>query len=155
VGELPDHLAPGAVLDQQGILAADPGSAGYVCELDEQFRRPPLQQRDATVHYAIFGIDLGRTQAQHVGVVVARLNHATQQVPKLRVVVEQAQQRPSAGAGLADSKDVLGGGIQADDQQVLVEQDDARTQAVEDVFSVVLECAAVVGVPERLRAAVA
>ena len=64
-------------------------------------------------------------EVEFVRVMIARRHDARQNILQLRVVIEQPQQRLAAGATLADAEDVLGGRIQADDEEVAVEQDDA------------------------------
>jgi hypothetical protein len=53
------------------------------------------------------------------------------------IVVEELQQRFAARAPLAHPQDVFRRGIEAHDEQVPVEQDDPRAQAVEDVFRLI------------------
>jgi hypothetical protein len=76
---------------------------------------------------------------------VAGRHHARQDVLQLRLIVEQPQQRLSAGAPLADPEDVLGGRVEANNEQVAIEQDDARAQAVEDAARITTSGATVVG----------
>jgi len=57
-----------------------------------------------------------------------------QDVAQLRVVVEELQQGFAARTPLADTEDVLRSGIEAEDEQVPVQQDYAGAQAVEDVL---------------------
>ena len=82
---------------------------------------------------------------QFVRIVVTRCDDAAKNVAELRVVVDEAQQRLAASADLADTEDVLGGRIETDDEQVLVKQNDARTQAVEYVARIVSEATAIAG----------
>lgn len=69
---------------------------------------------------------LCRRKVHFVGVMIARLNDASQDVTHLGLIVDETQQGSAACALLADSKDVFGGRVERDNQQVIVEQDDAR-----------------------------
>ena len=100
-------------------------------------------------------MDFGRAQAQLVGVMIARRDDSAQYVPQFRIVIDETQQRLALSACLADSEDVFGGRIQADDQEVLVEQDNARAKAVEYVSGVVTMRSVVAGAAGRFGAVVA
>jgi len=58
--------------------------------------------------------------------VVACLYDARENVAHFGLVIDQSQQRFSACPQLADAEDIFGCGIQADDQEVVVKQYDAR-----------------------------
>jgi hypothetical protein len=60
---------------------------------------------------------------------------ARQDVLQFPIIVEQPQQRFAPRAVLTDTEYVLRGRIQADDEQIVVEQDDAGAQAVDDGLS--------------------
>ena len=75
---------------------------------------------------------LGRREPNLVSVVVAGLRNAAQNFAHLRLVVDELQQRLAARALRADTKDVFCCRIQVDDEQMLVQQDDARAQAVQN-----------------------
>ena len=77
-------------------------------------------------------MDLRRTEVQFVGVVITGRDDARQDILQLRVIVEQAQQGFAARAMVADAENVLGSRVQAQDKQIVVEQDYARTQAIKD-----------------------
>ena len=79
-------------------------------------------------------MDLGWCQPHFVGVVVTGFQDATQDVAQLGFVVEEAQQRFAACALHADAEDVFASRVEVDDQQVVVDEDDARTEAVKNAF---------------------
>ena len=85
---------------------------------------------------------------------IARVTDPAENVAELGVVVEQPQQRFAAGAPLADAEDILRGGIQINDEQVPVQQDDAGTQVVENGVRLIADIAIVAGAaPARWFAA--
>ncbi len=86
----------------------------------------------------------GRRKTHFVGVMIAGCCDTPQDIAHLRLVVDELQQRLAASPLLADAQDVLRRRIQRDDQEAVVEQDDARAQAVEDVCGVTQQRAAVV-----------
>ena len=86
----------------------------------------------ATIDDTLVGMNFGRREPQLVSVVVAGAAHARQDVADFLVVVEQSEQRFAAGPALADAENILCRGIEIEDQQVPVEQDHPRTQAVEN-----------------------
>ena len=94
-------------------------------------------------------VHLGRRQRHLVCVVIAGYQHATQHVAHLRLIIDKLQQRFAVCALLTDAEDILGGRVQANDQQVVVQQDDAGAQTFENSpgiateGSVVIESAAV------------
>jgi len=90
---------------------------------------------------------LCNTQAHFIGVMIARLANPGQDIAKLRFIVDETQQRPTAGAFFADAEDVLSGRVKANDQQAIIQQDNARIQAVEDTFGVVVKGAVATGLP--------
>jgi hypothetical protein len=59
--------------------------------------------------------------------VIARRLNARQDIPHLGLIVNELQQRLSAGAFLADAQYVFGSRIQGRYEQVLVKQYDTRT----------------------------
>jgi hypothetical protein len=66
--------------------------------------------------------------------VIAGRHDAAQDVAHFRLIIDQAQQGVTEGAPLADTEDVFGSGIHTDNQQIVIQKNDARTQAVEDVI---------------------
>jgi hypothetical protein len=134
VGELANHLPAGAVLYQEGIFPAYLGAPGDVGKLHEQRCRAAANGGHAAVHDAIFRLHLVRAEVQLIGVVVSGYADAGQDIVEFRVVVEEPQQRFAARAPLAHAEDILCGGVEAEDEQVSVQQDDAGAQAVEDVL---------------------
>lgn len=50
---------------------------------------------------------------------------AGQNILELGIVVHELQQRPAVRPALADAEQVLGGGIQVGDQEILIEKDNA------------------------------
>ena len=92
-----------------------------------------------TINGALSGMHFGRRQLHLIGVVVARRRHARQDFAHLRFVVDELQQGLVTRPGTTDPEDVFGGRVEVDDQQVVVEQNDARAQGVEDVAGIVAE----------------
>ena len=86
VGELADHLPPGAVLDKQRVFAADLRAPRYVRQLDEQACRAAFDERHVAVDDAFVRLDLVRAQAQLVGVMIARCTDAAEDVAQFGVV---------------------------------------------------------------------
>jgi hypothetical protein len=72
------------------------------------------------------------------------LQDAAEDVAHFRLVIDEPQQRLAACALQADAEYVLGCGVKGDDQQVVVDEDDACAQAVENAFGIVRCCAAVI-----------
>ena len=87
----------------------------------------------------------GWPQTQLVRIVIAGRNYPAEDVAQLRFIIDKSQQRLATRAPLADAENVLRGRIQADDEQVLVEQNDARAQAVEYVRGFSVDGPVVVG----------
>ncbi len=83
-------------------------------------------------------MNLGGPQPHLDRVVFARRNDAAQDISQLRFIVNQPLERFPLRAAFTDTEYVLCCRVQADDQQILIEQNDARTQAFEDIarFSV-------------------
>lgn len=77
-----------------------------------------------------------------VCVVIARGNYPAQDVLQLRVIADQFQKRFAMGTRFADAQDIFCSRVEPDDQQRLIEQNDTRTQAVEDLSGMVVERAA-------------
>jgi hypothetical protein len=80
-----------------------------------------------------------------VGIVVAGRDNTAEDVAHLRLIIDQLEQGMAPCPLLADAEYVLGGGIQRDDEQVFVEQDDAGTQAVENIGCVAAQRVAAAG----------
>jgi hypothetical protein len=77
--------------------------------------------------------------------VIARNADAAENVTQLGVVIEEPQQRFATRAPLTDAENVFGSGIETQDEQVSVQQDDAGAQAVEDGFCLVASIVVVAG----------
>jgi hypothetical protein len=63
---------------------------------------------------------------------VAGAAHARQHVAQFGIVVEQFEQCLAAGATRADAEYVFRRGIEGQYQAILIKQDDARTEAIEN-----------------------
>ena len=87
-------------------------------------------------------VHFGGCESHLVGVVVATRRDAREHFAKFGFVIDELQQGFAARPAPADSKYVFRGRVQVDDQEVVVEQDDARREAVEDTGSIALERAA-------------
>ena len=66
-----------------------------------------------------------------VCVVVAGRGDTAQDLAHLRLVIDELQQRLPMRTSAADAEDVLGRGIEVGNKEIVVQQDDARVQAVE------------------------
>jgi len=77
-------------------------------------------------------VNLCWAEAHLVRVVVSGSQHATQDVTHFRLVINQAQERFTLRALLADAKNIFGRRIQADDQEAAVEKNNARAQPIKD-----------------------
>lgn len=77
------------------------------------------------------------------------MQYAAEDIAKLWFIVNQPQQRFAARAPRADAQDVFRRRIQANDKQVRVEQDDARTQVTENLSRVVVKKSAIARVSGR------
>lgn len=75
-------------------------------------------------------------ESQLVGVVIAGLENAAKNVSQFGFVVDEAQQGLALCPLHADAKDIFRGRIEVDDQQVVVDENDARAQAVKNTFGV-------------------
>lgn len=128
-----NHLSSSAVLNEQGVFAADPGAPRHVRHFDEQARLLAHNWRYVAVDNALVGMNFGGSQAQLHRILIARREGATQDVSQLRFVVDQPLQRFTVRTACADAEYVLCCRVQADDQQILIEQNDSRTQTIEDI----------------------
>jgi hypothetical protein len=77
--------------------------------------------------------------------VIAGYADPAEDVTQLGVVVEEPEQRFAPRAPLADAENIFRSGIEAQDEQVPVQQDDAGAQAVEDGFCGIADIAVVAG----------
>ena len=73
---------------------------------------------------------------------IARLQHTAEYVAQLRLIANQSQQGLAARALHTDAEDVLGSRIQVDNEEIVVNEDDARAEAVENSFGIVGKCSA-------------
>ena len=113
--KLANHLATGAVLNQQRVLAAYLRAPCNVGDFDEQTRIICRDRRDAAIDSAFVIVRLGWREAHFVCVMIAGFDNATKDVTQLGLVVDELQQGLSSRALNADAKNVFGGWIQADD----------------------------------------
>jgi len=72
-------------------------------------------------------------------------NNSRQDIPHLGFVVDQLQKRFTLCTTLANSEYVFGGRVQADNQQVFVEKNYARTQGVENRLGVLTDGSIIIG----------
>ena len=91
-------------------------------------------------------MNLRSAQAHFVRVVVVCFDDAAQNFLQLGFVVNETQKRFTTSALCANTKNIFCGRIQAYDQEVLVEQDDACAQAVENASGVLIEIPVVAGI---------
>jgi hypothetical protein len=77
--------------------------------------------------------------------VVTGFQHATQDVAELGFVINQAQQRLAACALHADAEDILRRRVEISDQQAVINEDNARAQAIENSLRIVAGCSVAAG----------
>ncbi len=77
-------------------------------------------------------MDLGRRKAHFVGIVITARGNARQYFPHFGLIIDELQERLAAGAFTTDSQHVFRGGVQIGDQKAVIEQNDARGNAVEN-----------------------
>ena len=141
MGKLPNHLAAGAMLNQQSVLAADLRAPRDVSNLDEHAGVGRHDRRDAAIHGTFVCVHLRAGERDLVRVVITGSHDATEDVAHLRLIVNELQQGFTLRSSLTDTEDVLRGRVHADDQQVLVQQHDPGTQRVEDNACISVQCA--------------
>jgi hypothetical protein len=95
------------------------------------------------------GVHLGRGKPHLVRVVVSGGHYATQDVAHFGLVVDKPQQRLAVSALLTDAQNIFSSGVYSDNKEVLVQQDDARAQGVNDIDRVAAERSAIVGAAAR------
>ncbi len=59
---------------------------------------------------------------------LAAAQRAGKNILELGIVVHELQQRPAVRPALADAEQILGGGVQVGDQEILIEKDNAGVQ---------------------------
>ena len=91
------------------------------------------------VHHAFDGVNFRRGEAHFVGKMIAGYGDPRQDIAHLRFVVDESKKRLPTRSRPADAEHVFSGRIQVENEQVVVEQDNARAQAVEDIAGVVLK----------------
>ena len=96
-------------------------------------------------------MDFSWGQADFVGVVIAADCDSCQHIAHFRFIVDQLQQWLSVSSLLADTENVFCRRIERDDQQVLIEQNDACAKRVENRCCVSLQRAVVTGTAEAGR----
>jgi hypothetical protein len=77
--------------------------------------------------------------------VVARFEHAAKDVLKFGLIAQEAQHGCATSPLDAYPKQIFCGRVEVNDQQVVVNENNASAEAVENTFRVVLDCPAVVG----------
>jgi hypothetical protein len=136
VSKLSNHLPARPVLNEQRVFAADLRPTRNVAYFNEQRRVIHVDWRDVAVDHAFVGVHLGGRKPHFVGVVVARDGNARKDFAHLGLVIDEPQQGSPAGTGATDAEDVFRGGIQVDNQQVVVEENNARAQGVENTAGI-------------------
>jgi hypothetical protein len=91
VRELPDHLSPGTVLNDQRIFPTDLIAPCDVGDFHEQDRVVQLDGGDATVDDAIVRMHLGRSKVHFVRIVIAGDYDAAEYFTQLGLVVNKLQ----------------------------------------------------------------
>ena len=131
--QLSNHLSACPVLNEQRVFAADPGAPRYVRHFDEHTCLMTYKWRHAAVDDALPGMSFGGSKPHLDRVVIACRDDAAQDISQLRFIVNQPLERFALRAAFTDAEYVLCCTVQTDDQQILIEQNDSRTQAVEDI----------------------
>lgn len=88
---------------------------------------------------------LGRRKSHFVRIVRSGCHHTTENVAHFRLIIDESQQGFSVGSFLADAENIFGGRVQADNQKVLVQKDDAGTQCIEDAVGIAPEGSVIAG----------
>lgn len=78
VRELPNHLSPGTMLNDQRIFATDLIAPGDIGDFDQQNRVVQLDGGDSAVDDAIVRVHLGRCKVHFVRIVIAGDNDAAE-----------------------------------------------------------------------------
>lgn len=149
VRKLANHLPTRAVLYQQRVLTTNTRSARYIGYFNQQGRVGKINRRYTAVNNTLFRVYFGRTETHFIGIMIARPADTTQDILQFGFIINQAQQRFAARASGADTENIFRRGIQSDDQQAAVQQDDARTQAIQNIFGVGAERSVIAGTPSR------
>ena len=112
----------------------------YVVDLDEQRGFVNAYGRYVTVDNPFVRVDLGRSKTHFVRVVISARRNACEDLAHFRFIVDESQQRLPPRACATDAEHVFGGRVQVNDQEVVIEQDNARGQAVQNANGVFLQC---------------
>ncbi len=123
--QLPNHLPASAVLNEQRILSTDLVAPGDVDDFDEERCIVDVDWRDAAIDSAFVRMHFRGRKVHFIRVVIAGHRNATQDFSHFRLVVDELQQRLTACARTADTKNVFSGWIKVCNQQAVIEQDDA------------------------------
>ena len=91
MGELTNHLASRAMLNQQRIFAADLRSTRYIGYLDEQAGAFDVDWRYTTIDDAFVAMNFGRREPHLVGIVIRCSQDPAQDVAHLRLVINKLQ----------------------------------------------------------------
>jgi hypothetical protein len=91
MGELANHLAPGAMLNNQGVLAADSGAAGYVRHFNQEMNSAGrlTQQGHSTLDHTLLGVNFCPPEAHFIGVGNTALERARENILQLAVIAKQ------------------------------------------------------------------
>jgi len=94
-------------------------------------------------------IDFGWRKSQFICKMVTGCYYTAQYVAHFRFVVDQPEQRFAPCTVLTYAQDILGGRVQADHQQVFIQQDHAGTQGIENVARIATESSVITGATAR------
>jgi hypothetical protein len=111
--KLSDHLPASAMLNEQCVFAADliaPRNVGY---LDEQSGVCSLYWRNATIDDTLVIVNLCRCETHFIRVVVASFKNPRQDIAHFRLIIDELQQGFTIRSLLADTKNIFGGRVQA------------------------------------------
>ena len=92
-----------------------------------------------TIDDALIGVHLGRCESHLVRIMIAGRGNARQDLAHFRFVVNKLEQRLTMRALAADAQDVFCGRVQVHDELMLIKQNDACAQAVENIARIVVE----------------
>jgi len=152
VRKLPDHLAAGAVLNEQRVFPAYLSASGDVSHFDQQSRTAQSEGRNPAIDNPFLVMSRGRCQAHFVGVASVTCGNPRQDFAHFRLVVDQLQQGFTLCAAFADTEDIFGRRIHADYQQVLIKENNAAAQRVDQGLGAIMITAVVVGTWTAVRA---
>jgi len=125
VCELSDHLPSRAVLNEQGVFAADLVTPRDIGDFDKQDGIVQVYRGHTTVDDTRVRMHFGRSKVHFIRVVVSGCDYAAEYFAQLGFVVNELQQGLATRPRAADAENVFCCGIYVDYQQAVIKKDDA------------------------------